>query len=626
MKAGPKGLPAVLTAVFLFCLAFHWLSFTAWFRGDDFAWMGLYARIHSFRDLAGALFAPAAQGTVRPWSERAFFLAGFGLFGMHALPFRIAIFATEFANLALMMAVARRLTGSLAAAVCGALFWITAESSVEPLGWACVYNQVLCGFFLLLAFYCLLRKAEALAGGDRMAARRWETAEWLAFLFGFGAQELNIVYPALAAAFVLAFARPLLGRILPMFAVSALYAVLHRVVAPPERFGPYAMHFTGSVLRSLGVYWGWALGRINPELPFAPPFWLVAFEIALVAVVLSAFAAWRLKHRDFLPLVCIAWFIATIGPVLPLRDHRMVYYLYLPMIGLSWLAGWGLATAWRARRAHRGVAVALALLYAAIAIPQTLFSSSWNYRLTIRTRDLVEGVAGAHERHPAAAILLDGVDTDLFYNAVLDHPFRALGIEKVYLAPGSERTIESHTDWGDAGEFVLPGPQVSHALGAGRLVVYDARRSLLRNITSEYARRLVVSELPRVVDAGDPMSAWLLGPEWYPIDGNHRWMPARATLRIAAPAARGAQLRLHGYCPDEQLRAGPLRVDVMVNGKRLPSARIEPGGNAFHLVFALPDPAPGATEMRVTIEVPRTFRAPSDVRDLGLAFGTIEVP
>ena len=42
----------------LFCLLIHWLCFTAWFRADDFAWLGNTNTVHSFHDLLIALFTP----------------------------------------------------------------------------------------------------------------------------------------------------------------------------------------------------------------------------------------------------------------------------------------------------------------------------------------------------------------------------------------------------------------------------------------------------------------------------------------------------------------------------------------------------------------------------------------
>src|SRR5258708_40040175 len=70
----------------------YWACLTTWFRSDDFAWLAFHQHLSGWRELLSALFAPAAQGTIRPWSERLFFLAGFRLFGLHALPFHIVLF------------------------------------------------------------------------------------------------------------------------------------------------------------------------------------------------------------------------------------------------------------------------------------------------------------------------------------------------------------------------------------------------------------------------------------------------------------------------------------------------------------------------------------------------------
>jgi hypothetical protein len=166
---------------------------------------------------------------------------------------------------------------------------------------------------------------------------------------------------------------------------------------------------------------------------------------------------------------------------------------------------------------------------------------------------------------------------------------------------------------------------VAQALKREELVVYDVRGPLLRNITAVYAALPRDSGLPLRVDVASPLSGYLLGPEWYESDGDHRWMPRRAGLRIGAPATRGQKLYLRGACPDEQLRAGPLPVTVTVEDVPLPATVIRPGENAFELAFALPDSVVGKAEMRVTVEVGRIFRPASDPRDLGLVFGTFEV-
>jgi hypothetical protein len=350
------------------------------------------------------------------------------------------------------------------------------------------------------------------------------------------------------------------------------------------------------------------------------PHWLIPAAVAIVSLGLLAFAA----SRGRLALFLIAWFVISIVPVLPLRDHVEEYYAFVPAIGLCWLGGWAVTECWRSGALTRSVAAGLAGVYVLIVLPRTLGASDYHYRFSDRVRNLVEGVASAHELHPSQTILLDGVDTTLFYNAVLDHPFRLAGVDRVYLTPGSERHIDAHPELGDVGEFVLPAEDVAKALDKGDVAVYDVRGPVLRNITSTYASQPRDLGLPHRVDAGSPFSARLLGPEWYPLEGNHRWMPKKASLQIAGPSTAGQKLYLRGYYPPEQLRAGPLTVAVAVNGSPLPTATLAMGDN-FELSYALPDGMVGQSELRVTVEVSRTFHAAADIRDLGLVFGEFEV-
>ena len=127
------------------------------------------------------------------------------------------------------------------------------------------------------------------------------------------------------------------------------------------------------------------------------------------------------------------------------------------------------------------------------------------------------------------------------------------------------------------------------------------------------------------MDVASPLTAYLVGPEWYAIDGNHRWMPGRATLRIGGPSAATQQLYLHGNCADQQFAAGPLEIRVTVDGTSLPSLRIPPGNTSFDLAVPLPAGVVGKREMAIAIEVNRTFRPSGDNRELGLAFGVFEI-
>src|ERR1035438_8217506 len=226
----------------LLCLILYWQCFTSWFRTDDLSLLGFHPVVTGFRDLMVAMFAGLGLGSFRPWSERLPFLLFPRLFGLSVWPFRVLIFATHFANLALMAWIGRRISGSRAAGWWAAVFWSVNSGLMAPLGLVAAYNEVLCGFFLLLAFAMLLRYIET-------GAVRYNALQWTAFLLGFGALETNLVYPALAAVYTFLFARDYLRRVLPLFVPSIVFVLLRYWSVPFPKSGPYKMHFTGSIFK-----------------------------------------------------------------------------------------------------------------------------------------------------------------------------------------------------------------------------------------------------------------------------------------------------------------------------------------------------------------------------------------
>ena len=205
------------------------------------------------------------------------------------------------------------------------------------------------------------------------------------------------------------------------------------------------------------------------------------------------------------------------------------------------------------------------------------------------------------------------------------HTPLSVSIENVYLTPGSERRIDARPDLGDITEFVLPAEIAFRGLSRGETVVYDVMGPKLRNVTSAFAALPQVARTCPKRGCGECLAAYLLGPEWYPLDGDHRWMPIRASLRIGGPTAPGQKLHLHGNSVARQASEGPTVVKVTVDGAVLAPAEIPPGAESFDLSFTLPDAWVGRAELHVVVELNRTFRPAGDSRDLGLAFGIFEV-
>jgi hypothetical protein len=618
---GGRAFPAVAywLAPPLLCLAIYGRGLLAWFQADDFAWLALRLQVHDWRTLIHVLFTPMAQGSIRPLSERGFFLVFESLFGVNALPFRIWVFLTQFANLALVAAIARRMTGSRTAGLLAAILWMVHSSLALPMVWTSVYNQVLCGFFLLSAFWFLLRYIET-------GRRRDCVEQWVMFILGFGALEINVVYPALAALYTYLCARKYFRTTWLLFVPSVLFLALDRLAAPASQSGVYALHWTSAMI---GTFLRYCHQTFVPT-EVAP--WLIGRPGKLLAVILgvsvAGFAAVRWRQKDRVPLFCLGWFAIVLAPVLPLRDHVSVYYLSLPTIGLAILGGQALVSAWRGSPAWKVATTVLVAAYLAVVVPADWRAIEWWGERSRAVERVVLGVARARQLHPREAILLDSVDSTVFWAGVFHHPFIVLGVSGVYLTPGSDEHIEPHPELGRISDYVLPGGPTVRGLNDNQIVVYRVEPRRLKAITSQYADTTAQGlslEPPRRVDAGNPLMAYLLGPEWYALDGGSRWMPKRATLRIGAPRSPSDKLYLTGFCSETQLQAGPVPVRITVAGTALPEFTLNGGATQFNVILALPPTLVGTNWLEMTVESGRTFRTSRDGRELGLSFGTFEI-
>jgi len=593
---------------------FYWLAIKTWFVADDFAWLNHAMEFSNFREFLRAVFVPMAQGTIRPWSDRLFFIVLYRLFGLDALPFHILAMVTQCANILLLLSIVRRLTGSRLAGFAAALFWIFNPSQPLALAWSSAYNQPLCALFILSAFHFLLRYLET-------GQPRYWVLQWTVFLLGFGALELNVVYPALAAAYTFLCARKYFRRALLLGVPSILYAIVHRAVAPPAT-GLYGMHFGAPMLQALNTYWQWALGptSLSSLIPLEP--WLLVSATVLLSVGILGTIAWRVWKGERLPIFFLAWFLLLIAPVLPLSEHLSEYYPFLPTIGLAMAGGWAVARAWQRAVGWKIAAVALATVYFGFSASAAKRTLLWQYERSRDVRKLVLGVQRAHELHPYQAILLHGVTDQMFWSGIVDNSFPLVGAFAVYMTPGSEKQIVPHPEYGDPLKFLIaPGP-AWHALTRELAVVYNVTGERLQNITRNYTLAMPPEwkdALPARVDASNPAEAYLLGPGWYPLEGNHRWMTRRAAVKLAAPTTAAARLHLEGA-------GGPVSTKIMVeiDGVKLTDRPVS-ASQAFDLEWPVPPSAAGRPAIQVTVETDKTGTPDASGRELGLVFGILEI-
>ena len=601
----------------LFCLAVHFLALRTWFSGDDFAWLGLPLDLKS-NSLAHVLFAPEAQGTVRTISERLYFLVFTWIFGLEAPPFRIWAFLTEFANIVLLIQITRRLTGSSLAGFLAPILWIANASLAIAMGWSAAYNEIAFAFFTLLAFRLLLEYI------DTGETKYW-IWQWVVFVLGFGALELNVMYPGLAAGYALCCARPYFRKTLWLFSPSILFTVVHFAFVKPPTDPYYQMHFDASIATTWWHYWLFGLGAWRPSaIDWRPP-WL-GLSIALaITVALVWFAAVRLRRRDWLPIFLLGWLFVTILPVLPLKNHFTEYYVMVPIIGIAILGAWAIA---QARGWLIPAAVALAGLYFLVSIVDTHVTENYYYKQARKNKYLITALEALPQPDRANKILLSGIDNDTFWACVYDDPFRLIGITEIYLAPGTETAIDAHNEWGGISRFVINPSDAYLAISHGHAKIYEMDGRRLRDLTPIYQPALAAQYAaahPDFVDVADLTYRSRLGPTWYQPERGFRWMPKTAVVTIAGPRHSGEVLEITGYCPALLVAQGPLDVWFRTEGIEIGKATLRQPDQDFKFDFPMPAKLTGQQTLALEIEVSRTTQVGGDKRPLGLIFGTFRM-
>lgn len=609
---------AVLTPL-LFSLALYWPGLWAWFAQDDFAWLSLRLGIYTWADFWRTLFSPQAQGTVRFLSERGFFLLFEYLFGLHSLPFRICVLVTQVAAAVLLGLIARRITGSRIAQFAAPLLWTVNEALSSPMSWTSAYNQILWSFLLLASLLHWIRYTDT-------GERRFYIWQFITFLLGFGANELNVVYPAIAAAWALTSHRRYWTRTLPMFAVSAAYAVVHRL-SSPKPSGVYTMHWDLRLWTTLRTYWKWALGPEWIRLNGSHPALLKAAGTCLSLSVL-AFLAWRLCRKDSRPLFLAAWFLLPLLPLLPLREHMTPYYLTAPVMSLAIILSYALVLAWRNRhRLWLGLTVLFLGLYSATNGVSAWRFTEWERARSQEIKTLVGSVLAAQQHHPGKVIVLHNITSPRFWGTFMDNPFRLVGVKEVYLTPGSSQIIEPMAGIGNPVDYEMEKPVLAAALEREMVEVYDASTTPLRNITQRYSAAFLAQPhpgAPASVIIGSPLYTSFLGEGWFPIEGTVRWMGQRSSVRLANPG-KPSILTLQGWTAESFLNPDGVSVHLHVDGQDAGSFALRNNESSFVREFPLPASTDRQREMTVTLECSKTFRTSGDHRNLSLLFGRISV-
>ena len=589
----------LLPALLLFVA--YWPVWDVWFRADDFAWLGLRLPIKDVPTFTKALFQPMAQGTVRFLSERAFFLVFSTVFGNDPTPMRAFVFLVQLANIALLVRLTWRLTGSLLTAALVPSLWLLNPGVVVSMAWLSTWNQLLLVFFLLGALVSFIERRRRLC--------------WTLFLLGFGALEINIVFPALLLAYVWIYERDRLREVWPFFVPALAFAALHLFVIPKNKLDPtYQLSLDAELPNRLLRYWKWGLGfwryvglvggHLRWERLGSPA--LTLLGLATVLWALRNF--WRQLVPGRLALFGTAWFVLLLLPVLPLRNHFSDYYLASASVGMAMILGVAVVEGFRWHRAVGAVATILVSFVVFVSWEVRGSLIGWYQSHAEATERLVKGVVEARRLHPDGVILVDQVNNSLFWDGFVDDPFRLFLVFDVFLTPGSERHLKQSAAKDDFSPYIFPEEDARFLLEHEAVEVYRFGPGPLRNVTRAYHQQMdatLAYGLPRFIDAGKPAYQELLGKGWHPVSMGARWCERQAEFRIGGPKSAGQSLWLTGFVSGLVLTNGPQELTVTANGHKLPPIAFSQPDAPFQVAIPLPAPFIGVPTLQVELQFSR---------------------
>ena len=318
------------------------------------------------------------------------------LYGLNPRGHHLTNLLLHLANVCLLFAVLRRMTGAVwRSALVAALFAIH-PTHVESVAWISERKDVLSGLFFLLTLRAWHAYARQRSLGRYLLAA-------LTFSLGLLSKPMLVTLPCvlllidvwplgrlpldgLSPRGVWRGLRPLLVEKIPFFVLAAVSSAITVYVqqgpiaslqAVP--LGPRLANALVSYAAYLGhTFWPRHLAVFYP-FRRAVPLWQPVMAAALL-VALTVLALTRFRRAPWLAVGWL-WFVGMLVPVIGLvqvgRQAMADRYTYLPSIGLYLAVVWGIAGLARSERARPVLAAASLLVVAALAVTAHAQARTW---------------------------------------------------------------------------------------------------------------------------------------------------------------------------------------------------------------------------------------------------------
>lgn len=329
----------ILIAVVLVIALFGDSLFSYFFQDDWYSL--LISNAKNYSDLVG--FFKPIRGLVyyRPLGMQIPFFVFQKIFGIHPLPFRLAVFTIHFINGFLVYKIMRLIAKNTYAAIGGSLLYLTSAVHATVFYWAATIAFALAPLYYFWSILLFLNKKA-----------KWS---FVVFFFGMLTNELVITLPVSLVLLSLFINKKIKTKeIIPFFVLSGLYG-LFRVFAfsLPSDSSYHVSLSIKQLLINFRNYFLWAINWpetageqfksifllsdqfVNDFAWILPAIYLILCMFIFLFVYIGyVFLKNKSKLSIRVVIFCFGWFIVTISPVLFFSQHAYTYYLPISLFGV----------------------------------------------------------------------------------------------------------------------------------------------------------------------------------------------------------------------------------------------------------------------------------------------------
>jgi len=325
----------ILLLSLLFLGLYHFI-FTLYFTQDDFFHLKM-SLVNNFSDFLNFFSFNNSYGYTfyRPLSTQVYNFIIVSLFGYNSFIFHLVSFIIFIANIFLVFKIIHKILQKEGIAWFGAFLYGVNASNIGSLTYISNFQEIGMAFFVFLTFWLYLNNSRVFI---------------LTFIFALMSKETSLILPFILIAYELLLGNKNWRKTLPLFLILGLYGILRFSSGLPEISAYQPIFSLRKIINSYFWYFLWGLGLpemlidfIGPGLKFNPEL-LSKFGKEMLVYLIDGFSflgllvfgllKFQKKERNVI-IFFLLWFVIGLIPIIFWPYHKYVYYLTMPLLGLT---------------------------------------------------------------------------------------------------------------------------------------------------------------------------------------------------------------------------------------------------------------------------------------------------